>query len=210
MLLADGANVPVKAAMMGIDAQLKLHALPTDENIDDLYSLLEQFGAVLHVDINDLLNRSENRAQTLDTYAQGLANITERSTRRLEDVKQQLADLKTQQATQRKNVSTISKDVSAAVKAKDYATAQQRQKDLADAQAELTTTESRLKEMQNVQSIFVELLGIAKERIAALDRNREILIAGLKVVDVPGVDDLGVIEGKTRGRTKGFSPFGGL
>jgi hypothetical protein len=35
MLLADGANVPVKAAMMGIDAQLKLHALPTDENIDD-------------------------------------------------------------------------------------------------------------------------------------------------------------------------------
>ncbi|MSR87488.1 hypothetical protein EXS70_04975 [Candidatus Peribacteria bacterium] len=209
--LADGPAMPVFAAMDGVKAQLRLHALPTEENVDDLYALLEEFAAVLHVDISDLLNRSDERTETLDLYQNGLANITERSTRRSEEIAQQLATAKTTQTEQKKTVSGIDKELKAAVKAKDFSTAQERQKELAAAREELTQTELQSKELTSIQSILKELLDIAGKRITALESNREVLIAGLKVVDVPGVDDLGVIEGKTGPRKKsGHSPFGGL
>lgn len=212
MFLGDGATAVVTSAMEGIFVQMSLHGMPTAESVDNLYALLEEFAAVLHVDIADILNRSENRAQTLDEYAAGLANITERSSRRAEDVNEQIASTKSRQIEQRKTVSTIDKEVKSAVKANDFMTAQDRQSALAEAQATLTETESSMKELNSLQNIFEELLDIASKRITALESNREVLIAGLKVVDVPGVDDLGVIEGKlgARKRTGGYSPFRGL
>ncbi len=212
MFLADGLEVPVHAAKDGINAQLKLHSLPTGENIDDLYTLLEEFGAVLHVDVQDLLNRSDDRAKTLDAYTAGLNNITERSRRRSADLANQIATLKKDQKTRKAAVLAVDKEVKAAVKAKDFASAQDRQKELADAQTALTQTDLQFKEMTGMQQTLGELLTIAAERIAALNGNREVLLAGLKVVDVPGVEDLGVIAGKKASRKKsgGFSPFGGL
>ena len=211
MFLADGLEVPVHAAKDGIDAQLKLHSLPSEENIDDLYTLLEEFGAVLHVDVPDLLNRSDDRAKTLDAYTVGLNNITERSKRRSADLADQIATLKTDQKTRKAAVIAVDKEVKAAVKDKDFATAQDRQKELADAQTALTQTDLQFKEMTSIQQTLDDLLTIAAERIAALNGNREVLIAGLKVADIPGVEDLGVIAGKKAAKKRGgFSPFGGL
>lgn len=205
--LADGMEVPVSAALAGIRAQTQLHGLPTEENVDELYVLLEEFGAVLHVDVPDLVNRSDNRAETLDLYATGLQNITERSRRKSEDLAEQLTTLKSRQSEQRKTVSGLDKEVKSAVKAKDFSTAQDRQKDLTDAQTDLTQTEMQMKELTGMQNIYVELLDIADARIAALNDNREVIIAGLKVVNMPGVEDLGVLEGKTK---RGSGLFRGL
>lgn len=212
LLLADGLAVPVHAALEGIDAQLKLIAPPTAENLENLYALLEEFGAVLHVDIADTLNRSDNRAETLDAYTTGLGNITERSRRRSADVAQQVTALKTRERDQKAAVARINKELQQSTKAKDYATAQDRQRALAEAQTALTQTSLQLKELNTIQSIFKELLGIADARIVAIQSNREVLIAGLKVVDLPGVTDLGVLEQKTGARRRGggVSPFGGL
>ncbi|NOS67077.1 MAG: hypothetical protein HOO67_01785 [Candidatus Peribacteraceae bacterium] len=208
LLLAEGLTPPVHAAMDGVEAQLLLHALPTAENVDDLYSLLEEFGAVLHVDIADLMNRSSDRANTLDEYSIGIANITERSKRRADDIKEQITNLKKKQTEQKRAVSLINKEISNAVKVKDFSTAQDKQQELATAQGELTETDLTLKEMTFLQKTFAELTGIAQQRIAALERNREVIIAGLRVVDVPGVEDLGVLESTTK--RGGRTPFGGL
>lgn len=208
LLLAEGLTPPVRAALDGVEAQLKLHGLPTAENIDDLYALLEEFGAILHVDMADLMNRSPDRAKTLDEYGIGLANITERSARRADDIKEQIGNLKKQQAGQKRAVTALNKEIANAVKAQDFSTAKAKQRELSDAQGELTETELTLKEMTFLQKTFGTLIEIAEKRGAALEQNREVLIAGLRVVDVPGVEDLGVLEGKAR-RGK-FSPFGGL
>ncbi len=213
IFLADGLAVPVSAAMTGIQAQLLLSAAPSAENMDDLYSLLEEFGAVLHVDVADLLNRSDDRAKTLDAYDIGLRNITERSARRAADLKQQIATVKAEQQQDRKTVSGLDKEVKNAVKAKDFAAAQDKQKELLTAQTALTTIQLQAQELTNLQATFADLLTIAKTRISALDSNRELLIAGLRAVDVPGVDDLGVIQsrtGKARSGTSKFNPFGGM
>ena len=211
--LSDGLAVPVHAALDGIASQVALHGPPTEENVHDYYTLLEEFGTVLHVDVNDLLNRSSDRIETLDTYALGLGNITERSRRRADDLKQQITGLRDQERQQKKTVSLLDKEVKNALKAKDYATAGSQQQALLEAQQEATATSLQLKELAMIQKTLQELLDIAGDRIKALESNREILIAGLKVVDVPGVDDLGVLEGaggKTRKKKGGFSPFGGL
>ncbi len=211
MFLADGSDVPVTAAMDGISAQILLHALPTGENVDTLYSLLDEFGAVLHVNVPDLLNRSDDRAKTLDAYITGLSNITERSTRRTADVKEQIASLKATQREQKTTISGLNREVKTAINDKDFATAQERQKDLTAAQTALVQTESQLTELQSIQRTFEDLLDIAEGRLSALNGNREILIAGLRVVDVPGVEDLGVIQGKTNARKRsGGSFFEGL
>ena len=209
LLLAEGLTPPVHAARDGIEAQIKLHALPTQENVDDLYGLLEEFGAVLHVDVADLLNRSDDRAKTLDAYGIGLGNITERSKRRAADIKEQIKNLKKTQSEQKRTVTAINKEISSAVKTKDFSTAQDKQKELIDAQSALTTTELSIKEMTVLQKTFAELTGIADQRIAALSQNREVLIAGLRVVDVPGVVDLGVLESTAKKRRR-VSPFGGM
>lgn len=211
MLLAGGLDVPVFAAKAGVEAQMKLNGPLTTENLDDLYRLLEEFSAALHVDVPDLLNRSDNRAQTLDTYATGLQNITDRSKRRRDDLNDQIKDLKTRQQKQRKAVSSLDKEAKNAVKAKDFATAQSKQSALSDAQEKMTSLELQIKELSGLADVLNELIGIASQRIAALEGNRDVLIAGLQVSDLPGVEDLGLIEGRVRGRSrKGFSPFGGL
>lgn len=207
MFLADGSDIPVAAAMNGIIAQVRLHSLPTGDNVETLYSLLEEFGAVLHVNVPDLLNRSDDRAKTLDAYMTGLGNITERSSRRTADIKEQIANLQSAQHSQKTTISSLNREVKNAIRDKDFATAQERQKDLAAAQTALTQTESQLAELQSIQKTFDDLLEIAAGRLAALNDNREILIAGLRAVDVPGVEDLGVIQGKTSTRKKSGSSF---
>lgn len=210
LLLTEGLSPPVRSALDGVDAQIKLHGLPTQENVDDLYSLLEEFGAVLHVDITNMLNRSPDRAKTLDAYDIGLRNITERSKRRADDIKEQIVSFKKTKSEQKRNVTNINKEITNAVKAKDFSTAQDKQKELTDAQTALTTTELTLKEMMFLQKTFSELIDIAEQRVAALAQNREVLIAGLRVVNVPGVEDLGILESKNKLRGGRLAPFGGL
>lgn len=207
LFMTESAAPPVHAALDGIAAQGRIHGQITRESVDNLYELLEEFGAVLHVNIADLMNRSSDRADTLDAYSTGLGNITERSRRRSADIKEQISSLKKTQSEQKRAVARINKEITNAVKSKDFQTAHASQKALTDAQTELTSTELTLKEMVFLQQTFAELDDVAKKRIAALDQNREVLIAGLRVVDVPGVEDLGVLERKAKKRG-GRSIFG--
>jgi hypothetical protein len=209
VLLADGLAVPVSAARAGVDVQLKINAPASERDLDDSYELLEEFGSILHVNVADLLNRSTERAQTLDEYLTGLTNITERSRRRNEDLQAQLKELKVEERDRRKEQTTIEREVAAAVKAKDFGTAGAKQRELIDAQERVTKVSLQYKEVNSLMETFTELLDIADLRIKAIDSNREILIAGLRAVDVPGVEDLNVIEGTTRTRkTRGSGTFG--
>jgi hypothetical protein len=210
MLLADGLAVPVNAARAGIDMQLIINAPASEQNLDNSYDLLEEFASILHVNVTDMLNRSADRPKTLDEYSTGLGNITERSRRRNDDLKQQLKDLKVEERDRRKEQTAIEREVNAAVKANDFGTAGAKQQELIEAQERVTRVSLQTKEVTALQSSFENLLEIADARIKAIDSNREILIAGLRAVDVPGVEDLNVIEGTTRARrTRGSSTIFG-
>lgn len=209
VLLADGLAVPVSAARAGVDVQLKINSRASERDLDDTYDLLEEFASILHVTVADMLNRSSDRAETLDEYLTGLTNITERSRRRNDDLETALKELKVEERDRRKEQTTIEREVRDAVKVKDFSTAGAKQRELIDAQGRVTQVSLQYKEVSTLQQTYEELLGVADLRIRAIDSNREILIAGLRVVDVPGVEDLNVIEGTSRTRrSRGTGSFG--
>jgi len=70
--------------------------------------------------------------------------------------------------------------------------------------------EINAKEQENRDTLttYQNLIAIADQRIKAIEQNREALIAGVKVMDIPGVDNLGVIQGRSSraGGTSLFQP----
>ncbi len=190
---------PANAARMGVMAQMQLHAKPTQDQINATFDLLQEFGTVLQVDIADLLNRSDNRLDTLNQYVEGLANITARSQRKADEVKAQVDTLKTEEQTKQKTVSQINSTLQKALQTKDYATAGEQQQLLGQAETDLAQTDTQLKQQNQILTAFLELLKVAAERSIAIDQNRAILIAGLKVVNVPGAQGLGVLEQQQNG-----------
>jgi chromosome segregation ATPase len=110
-----------------------------------------------------------------------------------------------------KNVSAELKD---AQKKQDYVSVGEKRDQLSKAEAEQSTVQEQLTEVQDLQKQYTSLIALAQERLDALDRNREALIAGIRVVDMPGIDSLGVLQGtQKQGRKKSngsLRPFGGL
>jgi hypothetical protein len=198
MYLAGGGLVSAHGALNGAMAGAKLVAKPGRGEIDDTFSLLEELGTVLQVDIADMLNRAENRPVTLDDYLTGLSNITVRAQKRQAEMKSYQDQLKTDEAAERKVVSTIDSEARKALQAKDYVTSGQKQQELAVEQAKLAQLDSQLKEQQQIQTTFTQLLDLSKKRTTAITSNREIILSGLKVVDVPGSESLGILENTGR------------
>ncbi len=190
------------SAPAGVVAQVKYHAKPSEEDTNTAYSLLEEFGIVLQVDIPDVLNRSDNRAETLNSYFTGLQNITERSRRRATVIQASIESLQLERKTRQRTVTDLDRVIRAALKDQDYSTAGSKQAELAQAQSQLTDTESQLDQQQTLLDSFENLLDVADRRLEAIDKNREILIAGLKAVDVPGAEDLGVIQQEAQKRRR--------
>ncbi len=213
--LADGSVIPVSAAKAGVEAQMALHAQPTDSQIDSLYQLLDEFGAVLSVDIPDMLNRSSDRAHALDAYVQGLTNVTERARRRQSGIEDDITALKQKVKDQKAVVKDMDKQVKDAAKLNDFTTVGAKRQELATEQATLTDLQSQLEESTDLQEQFASLVDLAGQRLTAVNANREALIAGIHVTDMPGIDELGVIQsrskrGSTTRKSGGLQPFGGL
>lgn len=202
---------PVNAARGGVLAQLKLAGKPTQEEIDNTYQLLQDFGSVLQVDIADLLNRSDNRADTLNQYVTGLTNITERSTRKAAELQTEIDSLTLDQRTKQQTVSTIDRAARKALSDKEYVTAGEQQQELSKAESALAEATTKVQQERKILSTFQNLLQAAARRKDAIEQNREILVAGLKVVNVPGAENLGIYEngaGSTRTTPSEGSPFG--
>ncbi len=207
VFLSSGGFYVASGAVNAAIAQVKLTGRPSQDVIDTNFALLQEFDTVLQVDIADLLNRSQDRAETLDAYLEGLTNITERARQRMFDMDQYLETLQKTQKDQRSSVSTIDRAARDALKNQDYVLAGEKQQELGKVQADLGKTEADLKQQKQVRSSYDDLLELADRRIKAIEENREVLIAGLKVNNVPGADALGILEGGTTTRRSGSLGF---
>lgn len=213
LYLAEGAFLKVETAHAGVEAQMQLIKASAQPNIPDAYTLLTEFGTVLQVDIADLLNRSPDRQAALEHYMTGLGAIIVRAEKEQSDLKLSL-DLKRKAVRDAGNVvSTLDRAQSEALRKKEYAAAAENQPKLLEAQKNAAGLEAEQKELQDTITTFQTLLAIGKKRQDAITENREVLIAGLKVTDVPGVEDLGVLlNGKNRNQSQrsGLMPIIGL
>ncbi len=201
--LSSGGFYAAAGAVNAAIAQVRLTGKPSQDVLDTTIALLQEFDTVMQVDVTDLLNRSDNRAETLDAYLQGLKNITERATQRTTEIEQFTQSLEKTRKDLRSQVSAVDRAARDALKNQDYVLAGEKQQELGTLQGELAKTESSLKQQQQMDNSYDDLIKLAGLRIGAIEKNREVIIAGLRVNDVPGADDLGILETQngTRRRT---------
>ncbi|MBI1812257.1 hypothetical protein HY285_01795 [Candidatus Peregrinibacteria bacterium] len=209
LYLAQHGFLPVTSALAGVQAESKLTTTQTPETMDDSYAMLQEFGTILQVDIADILNRSQDRPTTLNEYLTGLSNITTRAQRRHDDLAASVEQLTGNVRQAGDDVSTMQRSITDALAKHDYETAGEQQKTLIDAQTKLAKVQADQHLTQQIVNTFQQLIAVANKRKAAIEENREVLIAGLKVVDVPGIEDLGILNGaKGTKRSSGLLNFG--
>lgn len=191
--LANGAVKAVAVQSAIIDAQ---------QNVTEPdFELLQAFSDALQVDVSDLLNRSPDRKAALDAYSEALTNVATRANDRFRELTEAEPDQSDLVRALRKEVGAIDRAIKGMLKDKDFTGAAEQQKLLTEKQSELSKEELKLKQSEEMINTLDTLLTIYGERILAIQQNREALITGVTVVDVPGIDDLKLIE-RTRTRSR--------
>lgn len=207
-VFSDGGFIPVASARKGIEVQMILHGRPTDDEAETIYELLDDYTTILKVNVPDLLNQSVNRAETLNQYVSALTNITARAQVRREEVEQNMGTLRDRQTVLRRRGVDLDREAKQAMKNQQYQEAGEFQEQAAEVDAELSQAQIEMKQQNDIEIQLADLIEVGVARLKAISENRELLIAGLKAVDLPGVDDLGVIQRSQRRRSTGTTPFG--
>lgn len=205
--LSQGLFLSADAAKEALTSLLRIVA-HIEQPLDDLAQLLQTLGDAISVDVIDVLNRSPDRVQTLDQYLTGLGNIIDNGERKQTELAASLETLGTQKKEQQRLVRDLTKAQKDALTAKNYTLAGEKEGELMKAQTVLSQTELEEKQTKDAQSQLKKLLDLAKKRKAVIEENRELLLAGLKVTDIPGLEDLGLVNKATSSRSKGSSTFG--
>lgn len=205
-------SVAAASGLSGIDAVgtiVRSQGTVTDPDL----KLLTAFGEALSVNVADLLNRSTDRRAQLDAYADALTNVATRANDRFRELTASETQLTTDIRALSKEVAALEREVRNATNDKDYRLAGEKRSEALVKQKELSEKELELDQISDIVDqleMFLELYG---EKIMAIQKNREALIAGIKVIDVPGVEDLELIdrgERPTRTRRNSVDPFGSL
>ncbi len=216
-LIADSTKLQVsrRAALLGVfiteyisfaqtamAAQGALTGIAVDQHLmqaqhtvtDPDFNLLQAFADALEVDVSDLLNRSADREQALTAYTTALTNVAARSNDRYQELSIAEDELKALLRTQGKERTDAERALKNAIKDKEFSQAGELQKTVLEKQKLYAETDLKRKQTEDVLSTLNTLLTLYKEKILAIRQNREILISGNRIVDVPGIEDLKIIE----------------
>ncbi|MDD5623120.1 MAG: hypothetical protein PHI23_00200 [Candidatus Peribacteraceae bacterium] len=199
VFLSQGLFLPTRSALEGIESLLSGLSEETMPNTEDAYALLESLGSIVSINLIDTLNRSSDRAETLNRYVEALGNATTQAEEQVTALTELKTTLKEERDAQRTTVRNLQRTISKALADKDYSLAGSTQKELSEAESTLAETETKEKQNNDLLSRLKDLVGTAKERQKAIEENREILLSGLKITDVPGLEDLGIFGSKASG-----------
>ncbi|OIO53038.1 hypothetical protein AUJ46_06005 [Candidatus Peregrinibacteria bacterium CG1_02_54_53] len=198
LFLAQQLFLPTQSATDGIEQILRMVRSQEQPLGDETFALLQTLGDTLSVNIVDMLNRSTDRIVALDQYVSALTNIIDNGKRRDEELTTALDTIGDQKKEQRALVRDLERTQKDAIKAKDFATAGAKEAELSKAQTTLSETELKESQAKSSQRQLTDLLSQAEKRLLAIEKNREILLAGLTISDPQGLKDLGLMRETSR------------
>lgn len=193
--LEQGTFPLVKGALMGVQADTAF-AKDTEEDQNEDYRLLQAFSDALQVNIADLLNKSPDRDESLKRYTEALVNVSERAKSRVAELETTLKSYKEEERAMRSDLSKLRRQASSAMKDNNFSEAGAAQKMITEKEQELSAKESEINTTDDIHDHLQDLLDIYGERIVAIELNREALLSGIKVIDVPGAKEIDVLEQK--------------
>lgn len=184
----------VLAALQGIESGLAM--LPVTAVARDAFVAIADLGSTLDVDLWEYLNRSTNRSKDLSEYVVILQRLTNEGHIQQASLEARSTDLNAARRSKKAEVSGIERTIKDAVRDRNFALAGSMQESLVREQSALSKIEVELEQVKSGIDIYDDLLPLSEERLSAISQNREVLIAGLRVTDVPGVETLDILQGK--------------
>ncbi|MAE68686.1 hypothetical protein CL635_02665 [bacterium] len=205
---SQGVFLPVQSGILGMQSIGEILEGQKDSTSDENFALLREVGDILQVNVIDALNRSNDRIKAIDAYTQSLRNIGVLIERKIEELTALNETQDVQVKEKRKVARDIDRTLKKALNNKDYAEASEYEEQLANANAAYAEISTKQDQTDDMIKRFETLLDVTAERLQAVENNREILIAGLRVIDVPGIADFNILEeGKPWRKKKGSSIF---
>lgn len=199
---SQGLFLPVRTAIIGFEVQKLLLEKQSIGTSDENFAILSEIGAILQFDIVEGLNRSTDRAKTLEEYIQSLRNagiLIERKVNELEE----LENIQKAETREKRTVARdIERELKSVLKEKNYGDAATLEKQLQEAKSEHIEIATKYEQTKDMKERFSKLYEITAIRLQAVENNREILIAGLQVIQVPGIDDIGILQEGKKWRKK--------
>lgn len=201
--LAESAHATsVLGGLEGVGVQSQMMILQNTIRDPD-FDLIQAFADALQVDVADLLNRSVNREETLGTYTEALTNVATRSNERYKELVQLLEQVREAARVENKERSAADRDLKEALRKKDFSNAGELQKLVNEKQAAFAETDLQRKQLEDIVETFSAFLTLYGQKILAIEKNREPLIAGTKVIDIPGAEEIRVLERERARRRAG-------
>lgn len=155
--------------------------------IDDILSLLK-------TNIQELLNRSTNRVNSLDSYLASMELHLQEAKIRQRALESDEEDLSDDQRRIRRIVRDLQNELDEAISLGEGRSATILTEELVERQTALGKTETDLIVTERLLKSFEEIIRPLENRLNAAKLNREALVKGVRVFDTRGVEDLGIIE----------------
>ena len=191
--LAHTTGYLYHGALQGVDAQAMI-LYGAQQQQEETLALLDDLSGAVQANITDLMNRSPDRGKTLDDYLLALDTLVKMAQSKITALLTQRDEAGNARSAARKKTADIQHTISQALFNKNYSEAGKQQERLSDAQKELSDADALQKHIQSLIDIFKDLVEIGDERLTAMRQNRAALVAGVQVVDVPGIEDIGVLN----------------
>lgn len=201
-------NPTIHGALYAIDI---LTLFFTEESTTDKdIAILQQLGNQLQINVIDMLNRSTDRAQALNQYTEHLRSLAEEVQNTLTRVRSQEKDLSSEIRMQKTRVNQLQRDINKQLIEQQFSVVGILQEELVRMRIELAEAEAHAQRMESIADTLEDLLSVAAKRLEAIAKNREALITGIKITELPGTAELGIIE-KSNGKINSFrKPKSGL
>jgi len=161
---------------------------------------LEHLGFVVQINIPDLLNRSSSRTDVLNAYIDYVEQTLSEALIQETLLETFLDEIGKKVTAVKRELNAEQKKQNKAMKDYRFAEASLLQERILRLHRDLADAELKKNEAKNMNDMLSEMIEISQKRLIALKENREILIAGLSVKELPGMDDLGILKTSKRRR----------
>lgn len=155
---------------------------------------IQTLGDLLQTNIVDVMNRHTERGEVLNRYISFLHSTLQNAQKDKDNLEESRRQLTEKEREERNAIRAIQKDIATAEKAGDYRAVGSHQRALSETNVEHGKTKALMDELKSAINLLDDLAGLAEERLHAIEENREALMAGIRVVETPGIEKLGILE----------------
>ncbi len=165
-------------------------AVNTNADVDLLNALVTLLGT----DVQQLLDQASSREDAIDFYQESVESHVQQGLIRFRAM-QDIADRAEDDSNRfERRIREIRKEIDDAIGESNTSRVSLLTDELIQKQSQLAEADSRAIVNSHLSEAFQDVLEPLDERLQAIRANREALVKGVTVVDMPGVEDLKIIE----------------